>query len=72
MPLNEGLVKWITGGDMVRARNLYLNVLRSGCRPTIYFLPSITSRSFEAPTLGIWSRIRLIPFGVSFLGREDK
>jgi len=70
-PLAESLVKWLTGGDLVRARNLYERSLE--------WLPShkIWLAVNHKPVVrgtdpGIWSRIKLIPFDVSFEGREDR
>jgi putative DNA primase/helicase len=69
--LNEARVKAVTGGDPVTARFLY----------TEYFTYVPTYKiwlSMNAlPTVagvddGIWRRLRLIPFGVSFKGREDR
>jgi putative DNA primase/helicase len=70
-PLAEATVKWLTGGDRVRARNLYERSsewlpehklwLAANRRPVI-----------KGTDPGIWSRIRLLPFDVSFEGREDR
>lgn len=68
---DESIIKWLTGGDRVRARLLYQNSyefdpvhklwLATNHRPVIRGTDS-----------AIWSRIKLIPFDVSFEGREDK
>jgi putative DNA primase/helicase len=68
---DESILKWLTGGDRVRARLLYQNSyefdpvhklwLATNHRPVIRGTDS-----------AIWSRIKLIPFDVSFEGREDK
>lgn len=69
--LNEARVKAITGGDPITCRYLFRE----------YFTYTPTFKVFLAmnhlPNIfgtdnGIWRRIRLIPFTVSFLGREDK
>jgi len=67
---SEGLVKQLTGGDSVTARHLYGRHfdftpqfklwLAANHRPTV----RDTSPAF-------WRRVHLIPFTVSFLGRED-
>lgn len=69
-PFAESVVKCITGGDIVRARLLNQN--------SFEFLPShkIFLATNDRPVIegtdqGIWSRIRLIPYEVSFAGRED-
>jgi putative DNA primase/helicase len=70
-PLAEALIKWLTGGDMVRARNLYERSVE--WRPTHHLWLAVNRKPVIRGTdTGIWSRIRLIPFDVSFDGREDK
>lgn len=68
---NEALLKHVTGGDKINARGLYEDPwdyspthklwLGANHRPTIH-----------GSDPAIWSRLLLIPFDVSFLGREDK
>lgn len=69
--LNEPLVKWLTGGDQINARRMCENfwtfdpthklVLSTNYRPKVHG----TDR-------GIWRRLRLVPFNVTFDGeRED-
>jgi putative DNA primase/helicase len=70
-PLAEALIKWLTGGDLVRARNLYERSIE--WRPTHHLWLAVNRKPVIRGTdPGIWSRIRLIPFDVSFDGREDK
>ncbi len=70
-PLAEALIKWLTGGDLVRARNLYERSVE--WRPTHHIWLAVNRKPIIRGTdAGIWSRIRLIPFDVSFNGREDK
>ena len=69
--LAESIVKWLTGGDRVRARKLHQNSFEFDptwkiCLATNY-KPVI-----KGTDPAIWSRIRLVPFDVSFDGREDK
>jgi putative DNA primase/helicase len=70
--LNEALVKELTGSDRVRARRLYQDhwefspthklVIASNARPVVVGTDN-----------GIWRRLRLIPFGVTFAPeRQDK
>jgi putative DNA primase/helicase len=69
--LAESLLKWLTGGDMIRARRLYENStefdpiwkiwLATNHRPII-----------RGTDPAIWSRIKLVPFAVNFEGREDR
>lgn len=69
--LDEAVVKSMTSGDRVSVRALYQDFFEMDPRFKIWLasnhLPKITG-SDDA----IWRRIKLIPFDVSFLGREDK
>jgi putative DNA primase/helicase len=70
-PLAESLVKWLTGGDRVRARNLYAR--STEWDPTHHLWLAVNSKPVIRGTdPGIWSRIRLVPFSVCFDGREDR
>jgi len=69
--LAEGVIKWLTGGDRVRARRLYEN--SSEFDPTFkLWLATNHKPEVRGTDPAIWSRIKLIPFDVSFEGREDK
>ncbi len=69
--LAESLIKWLTGGDLVRARRLYEN--SSEFDPTWkIWLASNHRPIIRGTDPAIWSRIKLIPFAVVFDGREDK
>jgi putative DNA primase/helicase len=69
--LDENRVKMLTGGDRIAARALYREwfefepeyklVLYTNFRPKV-----------DGADGAIWDRIRLIPFKVSFEGREDR
>jgi putative DNA primase/helicase len=69
--LAEALVKSLTGGDRIRARRMRENfwefdpthkvVVVANHKPTI-----------RGTDVGIWSRIKIVPFTVSFKGREDR
>jgi putative DNA primase/helicase len=64
-------VKWLTGGDLVRARNLYER--STEWQPTHHLWLAVNHKPVIRGTdCGIWSRIRLVPFAVSFDGREDR
>lgn len=69
--LNETLIKRLTGGDDLKARRLYEDFWE--------FTPThklVLATNHEPTVLGtdtaIWSRLKLIPFDVSFEGREDR
>ncbi|MBK8750807.1 MAG: hypothetical protein IPL99_03725 [Candidatus Competibacteraceae bacterium] len=68
--LNEQLVKDITGGDTIEARKLYQEAFtfKPQFKTWMYgnHKPMITGTDDA-----IWSRVRMVPFEVSFAGRED-
>lgn len=68
--LDEALVKRLTGGDELKARRM--NEDFWGFAPTHKL---VLSTNYEPKVRGvdiaIWSRICLVPFTVSFRGRED-
>jgi putative DNA primase/helicase len=69
--LAESLIKWLTGGDKVRARRLYENSYEF--EPTHkLWLATNHKPIIRGTDSAIWSRIKLIPFEVSFEGREDR
>jgi putative DNA primase/helicase len=69
--LAESLIKWLTGGDRIRARRLYEN--SSEFDPTHkIWLATNHKPEIRGTDPAIWSRIKLIPFEVSFEGLEDK
>jgi putative DNA primase/helicase len=69
--LNEARVKAVTGGDPVTARFLYSEYFEYDPTYKIWLsmnaLPSVAGVDD-----GIWRRLRLVPFKVSFKGREDR
>ena len=70
-PLAESLLKWMTGGDRVRARRLYENSYEFD--PTYKIWLATNHKPVVIGTdPALWSRIKLIPLEVSFEGREDK
>jgi putative DNA primase/helicase len=69
--LAESLIKWVTGGDRVRARRLYENSYEFDPTHKIW-LATNHKPVIRGTDPAIWSRIKLVPFEVSFEGREDK
>ena len=67
----ESLIKWLTGGDRVRARRLYENSWEFDPTHKIW-LATNHKPVIRGTDPAIWSRIKLIPFDVSFEGREDR
>ena len=68
--LNEQLIKDITGGDTIEARKLYQEAFTftPQFKPWMYGNHKPEIRGTDD---AIWSRVKLIPFEVSFQGRED-
>ena len=68
--LNEARVKSITGGDVVSARFLYGEFFsfKPVCK---VWLATNSLPRVRGTDAGIWRRLLVIPFDVSFLGRED-
>ncbi|MEA3288263.1 MAG: phage/plasmid primase, P4 family, partial [Candidatus Marinimicrobia bacterium] len=69
--LNEERIKSITGGDEVTARKLYEEFETWTPQFKIWFAVN-TLPEIKGTDDGIWRRIKVIPFNVSFKGREDK
>jgi putative DNA primase/helicase len=61
----EGTLKWVSGGDVLRARRLYEHAQEFHPTHKLWLavnrLPALRSDDFAA-----WSRLRIIPFDVSF------
>jgi putative DNA primase/helicase len=69
--LDEATVKIVTGGDSVPCRFLYGEFF--SYKPSYkIFLITNHRPGVEGDDDAIWSRIKLVPFEVSFKGREDK
>jgi putative DNA primase/helicase len=65
------LVKWLTGGDRVRARRLYENSYEFDPTHKVW-LATNHKPIVRGTDPAFWSRIKLIPFEISFEGREDR
>lgn len=62
--MNEGLVKSLTGGDPVVARDLYQSTIEF--LPTHkLFLASNHKPIIKGTDIGVWRRIRMVPFNVT-------
>lgn len=69
--LNEARVKAVTGGDPITSRFLYAEFFTY--YPQFKVWLAVNHKPIIRDTSeGMWSRVRLIPFTVSFWGREDK
>jgi putative DNA primase/helicase len=69
--MNESLIKWLTGDDLLRARRLYQNSFEFKPSHKIW-LASNPKPVIKGTDVAIWRRVRFIPFEACFLGREDK
>lgn len=69
--LDEAIIKSLTGGDMLTGR--FLRAEFFNFKPTHKIIMVTNNRPVIKETSNsIWARLRLIPFEVSFEGREDK
>lgn len=69
--LDEPLIKSLTGGDLITARFLHKEFMTF--RPSWKIWLATNHRpEIRGDDVGIWSRPKLIPFTVSFEGREDR
>lgn len=69
-PLDEALIKKLTGGDTISARVLHQNPINFKSTAKL-FLSTNHAPEISGTETAIWRRMRLIPFKVSFAGRED-
>jgi putative DNA primase/helicase len=70
--LNEGRVKWLTGGDLIQARGMRQDFGR-GFEPTFKIWISSNHRPTVVGTeTAIWARIVEVPFTVYFCGPDDE
>ena len=71
LQMAEATVKWLTGKKTLNARQMYSKRFNFESSHTLFLAanhrPIITGQD-----TGIWSRVKEIPFTVSFHGREDK
>jgi P4 family phage/plasmid primase-like protien len=69
--LDASLIKALTGGDLITARFLHKEFFTF--RPTWKIWVATNHRpEIRGTDSGIWSRPKLIPFDVSFEGKEDR
>jgi P4 family phage/plasmid primase-like protien len=68
--LDEGVVKALTGADTVTARHLYGTYF--DFRPTFKIVLTVNHRPHITGTdLGIWRRVRLVPFTVTIAEKDQ-
>jgi putative DNA primase/helicase len=68
---DEALIKSLTGGDLITARFLHQE-FRTFAPTWKIWLSTNNPPEIRGTDGGIWSRPKLIPFTVSFKGREDR
>ena len=68
--LDEGLLKSIISGDPITARRMHGDWFTFDPTHTL-FMQGNSRPKIVGMDVGIWSKVRLVPFLVSFLGRED-
>lgn len=70
--LNESLVKQLTGGDPIRARRMHRDYFEFLPSHKLWFAGNHLPR-IAGTDVGIWRRLALLPFSVSFAGsRADR
>ena len=69
--LDEATVKTLSGGDRVTARHLYRDSFEFTPTYKIQLVTNDRPR-IEGGDEAIWSRLREVPYAVSFRGREDR
>ncbi len=69
--LDEPTVKSVSGGNSIAARFLYGEFFEFTPQFKVWLITNHRPR-VEGDDDAIWRRLRLIPFHVSFVGREDK
>lgn len=67
--LNEPLMKWLTGGDRLRARRMREDAWEFSPTHKLFFVSNYKPEIRGTDT-GVWRRVRLIPFTVTFEGEK--
>lgn len=68
--MNEALLKSLTGGDEITAKLMGQNFV-SFMPSHSFFLQTNDLPAMDAGAEAAWTRVRVVPFDVSFKGRED-
>lgn len=68
--MNEALLKSLTGGDEITAKLMGQNYV-SFMPSHSFFLQTNDLPAMDANAKAAWARVRVVPFDVSFEGRED-
>lgn len=68
--INEGKVKWLTGGDKLKGRAHHSLMIEFEPTHTAFFLSNFRPR-VDPNDLAFWERAQSIPFGVRYLKNPD-
>lgn len=68
--MNESLMKSLTGGDEITAKFMGQNYV-SFMPSHSFFMQTNDLPAMDADAKAAWARVRVVPFNVSFEGRED-
>lgn len=68
--MNESLMKTLTGGDVITAKLMGKDFVEFQPSHSFYLMTN-SLPAMDAESEASWGRVRVIPFDVSFLGRED-
>ncbi len=68
---SEERLKWLTGGDLLKGRGMHKDFVTF---PPTHKLTVLANHMPRVPDSsdGFWRRLKIVPFDVSFKGREDK
>lgn len=68
--LAESTMKSLTGGDTIEAKYMGQNPVEFDPSHTFFMLTNDLPK-VDADATAVWARMRVVPFDVSFIGRED-
>ncbi|GAA3681915.1 phage/plasmid primase, P4 family [Arthrobacter ginkgonis] len=68
--LAESTMKSLTGGDTIEAKFMGQNPVEFDPSHTFFMLTNDLPK-VDADATAVWARMRIVPFDVSFIGRED-
>jgi putative DNA primase/helicase len=68
--MDESTMKNLTGGDNITAKFMGQNMVEFAPSHT-FFMQTNDLPTVDADAKAAWARIRVVPFDVSFIGRED-
>ncbi|HMQ77820.1 MAG TPA: phage/plasmid primase, P4 family [Flavobacteriales bacterium] len=69
--LNESVMKTLTGGDRIEAKKMYGNPVEFTPSHSFFVAANDLPR-VDADARAVWARMLVVPWDVSFVGREDR